>query len=243
MATHLGMTEPQMQASLEEVALWQLYLPAALSGSRWDFDAVRTALPHSYQRAQDALSALRARPQLAVVAFHMAAFPLVCSLLGAAARSTYGGPMHVVVATHNLGWLRHEHSRWLGESVVVLSTTRRDLRQLLTGLGNGEIRRLLVLADGPHTPGSAGTRALGGISPALGFRTALLERLHAFGIPLQPFTHAWEAQRLVVRPEPLLDPACISAHGSVSAVATHIEWLLRSYPAQWLNWVAATIRT
>src|SRR5690606_439858 len=115
-----------------------------------------------------------------------------CSLVGAAMRSQHDGPLHMVVATRNLGWLQLEHSRWVREAATVLGTHPQDLRKLMQGLRSGEIRRLLILADGPHPPGQVGVRALSGISAALGFRTPLLERMHALGVPLRSIPHYWE---------------------------------------------------
>lgn len=243
MAAHLNLDDAQMQQSLDALALWQWHLPTAMAGSRWDFAMVRERLPASFACMQQALLPHEARPQVVAAAFHMAAFPLICSLVGAAWRSMHTGPLHMVIATHNLGWLRRDHSSWIGEHATIIGTQPQDLRRLLAGLRAGEIRRLLILVDGPHAPGRAGTRALTGVSATLGFRTALLERIHALGIPLLPFTHHFAAQQLVVQPQPLLDPQQLDADATVAAVANHIETLLRAQPAQWLNWAAARIRT
>src|SRR5690606_23116916 len=116
------------------------------------------------------------------------------------------------VASQNLGWLRFANSRWVLESAVVLSTSPAGLRQMLAGLENGTIRRLLIMVDGPCQPGPRGTHALAGISSALGFRTSILTRIRALGIAVQPFTHVWEHQRLVVTARQCLgsDPADVS---------------------------------
>ena len=243
MATHLGLPEQRMQDCLAAMGLWQLYLQSAVGARRWDFAAVRDAMPWSYERLRAALLPLQSRAQVVHTAFHMAAFPLVCALIGTVWRDLYGGPLHLLVASRNMGWFRLEGSRWVGEMVELVSTEPAGLRRLMAGLRQGTIRRLLILVDGPQAPGAPGTRALAGISPALGIRTALLAKLHALGIPLVPVTHEWEEAGLVVTPQPPLEPSVLAEAGYVSAVATHIEGLLRRHPEQWLNWNAARIRT
>lgn len=243
MAAHLGMTEQRMQDGLADMALWQLHLPSALATGTWDFAAVRASMPWSCEKLRAALSPLRSRGQVVHAAFHMAAFPLVCALLGAVWRDLYGGPLHLLVASRNLGWFRLDRNRWVGETAEILATDPAGLRRLMAGLKDGTIRRLLVLVDGPQAPGPAGTHALTGISPALGIRTTLLARMHAKGIPLVPITHEWEADGLVVTPHAPLEPAALSEAGYVAAVAAHIEKLLQRHPEQWLNWSAARIRT
>jgi len=243
MAAHMGMSEARMQEALGEMALWQLFLPAALGAQTWDFAAVRERTPWSYRRLRAALEPLRARPQVATAVFHMAGFPLVCALVGAAWRELHDGPLHLLVARRNLGWFRLGANRWVGEASEILDTSPAGLRRLMAGLRSGSIRRLLILADGPQAPGPAGVRALGGVSPSLGIRTGLLARLHGLGVPLAPITHEWEAGRLVVTPRPVLDPATVDRSGAIDAVAGRLEDLLRRRPEQWLNWSAARIRT
>ncbi|CAN7550497.1 hypothetical protein LJR219_003941 [Phenylobacterium sp. LjRoot219] len=243
MAAHMAMSERRMQDCLSPMALWQLYLPSALGAATWDFAAVREHMPWSYERVRAALAALESRPQVVSTAFHMAAFPLVCVLIGAVWRDMHVGPLHLLVAGRNMAWLRLDANRWVGDAVQVLNTNPSGLRQLMSGLKTGSIRRLLILADGPQAPGAPGTRALEGVSPALGIRTTLLAKIHALGIPLAPFTHEWEADRLVVTPRPALDPTTLSDTGSIDAVVGHVEELLRRHPEQWLNWSAARIRT
>jgi hypothetical protein len=243
MAAHMAMSEQRMRDCLEPMALWQLYLPSALGTRTWDFDAVREHLPLSYARIRAALAQEESRPQLVTTVFHMAAFPLVCILVGAAWANVHDGPLHLLVADRNLGWLRTEGNRWIGSTVEVLGTSPAGLREMLAGLKAGSIRRMLILADGPQAPGAVGTRALGGISPRLRIKTTLLNKIHDLGIPLVPITHDWEADRLRVTPCPLLDPDVIGSTETLDTIAAHIEGLLRRRPEQWLNWGAARIRT
>lgn len=243
MAAHMAMSEQRMQDCLAPMALWQLYLPSALGAETWDFAAVREHMPWSYERVRAALAAMEARPQVVSTVFHMAAFPLICVLIGAVWRDMHAGPLHLLVASRNMGWFRTANNRWVGDHVEVLSTNPSGLRQLMAGLKTGSIRRLLILADGPQAPGGAGTRALDGVSPALGIKTSLLTKIHALGIPLAPFTHEWDGGRLVVTPRAALDPAVLSETETLDAVVGHIEELLRRHPEQWLNWSAARIRT
>ena len=232
-----------MEECLAPMALWQLYLQAAVGAQRWDFAAVRASMPWSYERVRAALLPLQSHPQVVHAAFHMTAFPLVCALIGTVWRDLYGGPLHLLVASRNLAWFRLEGNRWVGETAEILATDPAGLRQLVAGLRRGTVRRLLILVDGPQAPGPAGTHALGGLSPALGIRTTLLEKIHALGIPLVPITHEWEEEGLVVTPQAPLDRAAVGEAGYVPAVARHIEDLLRRHPEQWLNWNAARIRT
>jgi len=243
MAANVGMSEAQMQACLEPMALWQLYLQSALGAKPWHFAAVRENMPWSYERVRAALAPLEERPQLVSTIFHMAAFPLICVLIGTVWRDMHEGPLHLLVATRNLGWLPLKDGRWGDEPVYVINTTPSGLRQLMGGLKSGSIRRLLILADGPQPPGTPGTRALDGVSPTLGIKTALLAKIHGLGIPIVPFQHEWETSRLVVTPRPALDPATSSESETIDGVAGHIEDLLRRRPEQWLNWNAARIRT
>ncbi|MGV3593453.1 MAG: hypothetical protein ACO1PZ_17350 [Gammaproteobacteria bacterium] len=243
MATHLALSDTQMHDSLGALALWQFYLPAAMGMSSWDFAMARDCLPVSFARVKAALQAVEARPQLVIVAFHMAGFPLLSSLVGSALATMRRRPLHMLVATNNLGWLKRAVERWNEPDAHFIGTQPRDMRMLLGGLRDGSIERLLILVDGPHAPGPAGTRALPGISSTLGFRTALLERLHALGLPLLPIMHHWHDEDLVLEPQPLLDPARVDATATIDAIATHIETLLREQPEQWLNWAAARIRT
>lgn len=241
MSQHTGMSEDRMRDSLTRMALWQLYLPSTLSS--WDFDGVRENMPWSYERVRSALAQTEPRSQVVSAVFHMASFPLICTLIGAAWREMYDGPLHALIAQRNMAWLGIGDNRWIGKSVEAVSTDPAGLRTLLEGLKSGSIRRLLILADGPQAAGRPGTRTLNGVSPALGIRTTLLSRIHGLGIPIVPFTHAWDADRLVVTPGPVLEPAVLSEAEALNAIVDHLERLLHRHPEQWLNWSAASIRT
>jgi lauroyl/myristoyl acyltransferase len=241
MAAHMNMSEQRMRDCLAPMALWQLYLQSAFGANIWDFAAVREHAPVSYERVRTALAAMESRPQVVSAVFHMAAFPLVCTLIGAAWREMHDGPLHMLVATRNMGWLRFDSNRWVTDAVEVLPTGPAGLRHLIAGLKTGSIKRLLILADGPHAPGTVGTRPLSGVSPALAIKTTLLAKIHALGIPLVPFTHEWDSGRLVLTPRPPLDPATLSETETIDAVIGHIEDLLRRRPEQWINWSAARI--
>jgi hypothetical protein len=243
MAAHMAMSEQAMQDGLADMALWQLYLPSALGVDTWDFAAVREHMPWSYERVRAALAPLESRPQVVSTVFHAAAFPLICVLIGAVWRDMHDGPLHLLVASRNMAWFRTDKNRWVGDEIEVLSTSPAGLRQLLAGLKQGSIRRLLILADGPQAPGTQGARALAGISPTLGIKTTLLAKIHALGITLAPFTHEWETNRLVVTPRAPLHPATLGETETIDTVVRHIEDLLRRHPEQWLNWSAARIRT
>src|SRR6188768_4201442 len=104
MANHLGMQQQRMEECLAPMELWQLYLQAAVGAQRWDFAAVRASMPWSYERVRAALLPLQSHLQVVHAAFHMTAFPLVCALIGTVWRDMYGGPLHLLVASRNLGW-------------------------------------------------------------------------------------------------------------------------------------------
>lgn len=243
MAAHMGMSDPQMQDRLERMALWQLYLPAALGGRAWDFAAVRQHFPSTFARLRETFAALEERPQIVGLLYHMAGYPLVTAAIGAVWRELHDGPLHYLVAGRNTGWLNMPNNRWIRENVVVLDTRPAGLRALVSGLGDGSIRRLLVMVDGPQQPGTPGTRTLAGVSMTLGFRTTLLARIHALGIPLVPVVHEWSAGRLIVTPRTPIEPAVLGPEAAIDAVADTLEDLLRRRPEQWLNWNAAGIRT
>jgi hypothetical protein len=243
MAAHMAMSKERVQACLGPMALWQLYLQSAIGANTWDFAAVRENMPWSCERVRAALAPLEARPQLVSTVFHMAAFPLICVLIGTVWRDMHDGPLHLLVASRNMGWFRLESNRWVRDEIEVVNTDVAGLRQLVAGLRNGSIRRLLILADGPQSPRTPGTRALNGVSPRLGIKTTLLSKIHRMGIPLAPVTHEWDAGGLLVTPRPLLDPAILDEAETLNAVVRHIEDLLRRHPEQWLNWNAPRIRT
>ena len=243
MAAHMAMSEQRMQDCLAPMALWQLYLPSALNADIWDFAAVREQMPWSYERVRTALAPLKTRPQLVSTLFHMAAFPLVAVLVGAVWRDMHDGPLHLLVARQNMSWFRVGNNRWVSDAVTLIGTDPTGLRQLVAGLNNGSIRRLLILADGPHVAGGPATRTLHGISPTLAIKTMLLARLHTLGIPLVAITHEWDEDRLVVTTRVPLDPAVLGQADTIDAIVGHLEDLLRRHPEQWLNWSAASIRT
>lgn len=242
MARHMAMPEQEMRDRLPRMALWNLHLQSALGAKVWDFETVRHETPWSYARVRTALAALESRPQLVTAVFHMAAFPLVSALVGSAWRSLHDGPLHALIASRNMGWFRLDHNRWIPEAADLVSTDAEGLWRLLAGLRDGSITRLLILTDGPHAPGTLGTHTLDGACPSLAIKTSLITILHTLGIPLVPITHAWEADRLIVTPRPVLDPKVMSQDETIKAMVAHTEALLRRHPEQWLNWSAAGIR-
>ncbi|MET0338607.1 MAG: hypothetical protein ABW063_12705 [Caulobacter sp.] len=243
MAEHMAAPQERMASSRAQMAFWQQHMPSAIGATTWNFEAVREAMPVSYQAVMAALEPLEGRPQLVSTVFHMAAFPLVCTLIGAAWRQLHDGPLHLLMAARNLGWLRLGGNRWILDHGHVIGTSAAGLRQLTAGLKDGSIKRLLILPDGPHRPGPPGVRALHGVSETLGIKTALLSRLHAMGIPVVPFTHEWNDDALEITPRPMLDPAILDETQTIDAVVTYIEDLLGRRPEQWLNWNAARLRT
>ncbi len=265
MARHLGMTEERMEELVPQLALWQLYLPAALAADMRNFTEASSRMPSSFRQMHQALAALECHRQVVIAAFHMAGMPLVMRLGAAAWEEVHDGPRHVLLASQNMAWTERAEGRWMRETGDIVGTEPAELRRLITGLRNGSIRRLVVLVDGPHAPGRRGTRALANLSPALGFKTGLLRAILAMGIPVIPLAHCWEANRLILKWYPRLSPAtrydrvadslnragppeaaCRPAKGSpdgISEVAGIIEGLLRSHPEQWLNWPGASLRT
>jgi hypothetical protein len=243
MASHMALTEETLQASLAPMAFWQLHLPATLGTAPWDFTAVRERLPHAYATVREALEPLESRPQLVSTVFHMAGFPLVCALIGAVWRDMRAGPLHVLMAARNMGWLRLGANRWVLDAAEVISTDPAGLYQLARGLKDGAIRRLLILPDGPHRPGIPGVRALEGVSAGLGVKTTLISTIHRLEIPIAPFSHEWEDGVLRVTPRPVLDPATHGEARTIDIMTGHIEDVLRRRPEQWLNWNAARLRT
>jgi hypothetical protein len=248
MARHVGMSDQQMQECIPQMAFWQLFLPSALAGDTANFTQARFRLPWTFQRVHQAVAAMERRPQVVVAAFHMAGLPVVAALLAAAWADLHQGARHVLLARQNRGWLSLENSRWVADAAEILTTDPEGLCRLISGLRSGTIKRLLILVDGPHPPGERDTRALGNISPALGFKTSLLTKILSMGIPIRPLTHFWESNRLQLAWHPLLDPpgdgkGIDAAEHGILAVASLIEDLLRRHPEQWLNWAAASLRT
>lgn len=243
MASHMALSAETLQASLAAMAFWQLHLPATLGATPWDFAAVRERLPHAYATVREALEALESHPRLVSTVFHMAGFPLVCALIGAAWRDMRAGPLHVLMAARNIGWLRLGANRWVQDAAEVISTDPAGLYQLARGLKDGAIKRLLILPDGPHRPGEPGVCALEGLSAGLGVKTTLIETISRLGIPIAPFSHEWSNGALLVTPHPVLDPATHGAAEAIDIMTGHIEDVLRRRPEQWLNWNAARLRT
>ncbi|WP_454715777.1 hypothetical protein [Caulobacter segnis] len=243
MASHLALSEADLQASLAPMTFWQQHMPGAIGAHTWDFAAVRERLPHAYAQVRTALEPLESRPQVVSTVFHMAAFPLLCTLIGAAWRDLHDGPLHALMAARNIGWLRLGGNRWVLDAVEVISTDPAGLRQLAKGLKDGSIKRLLILPDGPHRPGTPGVRALEGVSAGLGVKTTLISKLHGLGIPIAPFIHEWDDGALRVTPCPVLDRATHDEAETIRIMTGHIEDLLQRRPEQWLNWNAARLRT
>ena len=165
----------------------------------------------------------------------MTAFPLLAAMLVPAVFDEHGERGHVLIAQQNMIWLQTDSGRWVAELADVISTDVYGLRRLHTGLRDGSIRRLLILADGPHRPGP-GTHPLTSITSTPGFKTALLRKLLEMRIPVLPLTHGWGEQGLELEWQPLLadDPDT-----GIATTAALIESLLRRHPEQWLNWAAA----
>jgi lauroyl/myristoyl acyltransferase len=235
MAEYMGMTPAAAETAGPEMAFWQMFLPSVLGSDAANFTDVRARLPRSFEIVHQGVAAVAAHPQLVFAAFHMTAFPLLAAMLVPSVRDVHGERGHVLVAQQNMVWLRTSSGRWVPELADVISTDGPGLRQLQTGLRDGSIRRLLILVDGPHRPGP-GTHPLTSISPALGFKTALLRKLIEMRIPVLPVTHAWDENQLTLEWHPLLaeDP-----DAGFATTAGLIESLLLRHPEQWLNWAAA----
>jgi lauroyl/myristoyl acyltransferase len=235
MAEYMGMTAAAAETAAEAMAFWQMFLPSVMGSDPANFTDVSARLPHSFEIVRDGVARAASHRQLVFAAFHMTAFPLLAAMLVPSVRDVHGERGHALVARQNMVWLQTASGRWVAELADVISTDGRGLRQLQTGLRDGSIRRLLILVDGPHRPGP-GTHPLTSISPALGFKTALLHKLIEMRIPVLPVTHAWSDRGLELEWHPLLpdDPdACMATTAGL------IESLLRRHPEQWLNWAAA----
>lgn len=235
LADYMGLTPSAAEAMAPSMAFWQMFLPAVVGGDPSNFTDVRARLPRSFGIVRDGVARAASHRQLVFAAFHMTGFPLLAAMLVPAVFDEHGERGHVLVAERNMVWLRTDSGRWVPEVADVISTDARGLRQLHSGLRDGSIRRLLILADGPHRPGP-GTHPLTSLAPTLGFKTALLRKLLGMRIPVLPLTHAWGATGLELEWRPLLadDPAA-----AVATAAGLIESLLRRHPEQWLNWGAA----
>lgn len=238
MGRHLAMTDEEVEGRIPALAFNQIFLPAALAADATHFTEVTSRLPRSFEHVRDGVAAMEPGRQVVVAAFHMTGLTLLGALLAAAWAREHEHRPHALVSERNMGWLRLDSARWAADAAHYVSTDSGGLRRLMTGLKEGTITRLTILVDGPHAPTSPGTRALSGLAPTLGFRTALLARILTMGIPVIPLTHLWESKRLVLRWHPPLDPA-----RGLDTVAELIEELLRRQPEQWLNWAAASLRS
>jgi lauroyl/myristoyl acyltransferase len=247
MARHLGMADRLMQELAPAMGLWQAYLPAALVRDTAMFTEARSRFPCSYEVLRSAFAEMESRRQVVIAMFHMPAMPLVGALLAAACAETTSGQRHALLAPGNIAWLQTQSARWTFDAWETISADQSGLRRLISGLRLGTITRLLILVDGPHAAGSPGTRPLANISPTLAFKTSLLARILAMGIPIRPLTHMWESNALVLNWHPFLNDTRLSdgicaEEQAISNVASLIEDLLRRHPEQWLNWYAAGLR-
>src|SRR5262249_7801938 len=153
---------------------------------------------------------------------------------------TTSGRRHALLAPRNIAWLHTPSGRWTFDAWETISADPPGLRRLISGLKHGTITRLLILVDGPHPAGSPGTRTLTNISPTLAFKTGLLTRILAMGIPIRPLTHVWESNALELNWRPYVSDTCsrdgiVSEEQAISDIASIIEGLLRRHPEQWLN--------
>jgi hypothetical protein len=229
----MGLTAPQAEAAPDAMAFWHLFLPSVLGSDPANFTDARERLPSSFESVRRGVTDAAAYPQLVFLAFHMAGFPLLAAMVASSVAGVHDERGHVLVARRNLMWLRTDAGRWVGEVAEVIATDSHGLRRLHTGLREGSIRRLLILVDGPHTPGPL-THPLTSMTPRLGFKTTLLRVLFELEIPVLPVTHFWDGQGLQIAWQPFLDPVT-----GIATTADRIESLLRRAPTQWLNWAAA----
>jgi hypothetical protein len=241
MAAYADWPEAAIDARLDEMAFWHVRLPSALAADPTLFLDVAARLPRSYRTVRDAVAEMRPLPTVVGAAFHMAAFPLLAALVARACQEVHGWRGHVLLARRNAAWLDLPSGRWIREVTHVLTTDPADLRRLVAGLRDGEIRRLFLLSDGPQAPGQRGVRAVGGPGSALGFSDRLLSRLLELAIPVRPVSHWWGDERLEIRWHPFVPHEPPSA--GVDAIVELLEGLLRRNPEQWLNWGAATLRS
>jgi hypothetical protein len=238
MANCLGMSDQRVSELLPSMALWQAYLPSALTRDQATFTQAHTLFPRSYRIIHNTLSEMQLQPQFVIAIFHNAGLPLVAALLGAVSTELHLGRCHALVAPRNMALLNTEGGRWVLDYCEPICANRAGLRQLISGLRVGAIRRLLILADGPHQPGGPGMRALTGISQNMAFKTGLLTSIVSMGIPIRPLVHYWKADELVLDWWPILS----SENEAVNTTASLIESLLQKHPEQWLNWSAPSLR-
>lgn len=236
MARHLGMSPRRFEELVPPMAFWQAYVASALARHTAAFTEAHSRFPASYKTVQSAVAEMADHPQLVFVIFHMAAMPLVAALIAHAVAAVHGRPGHVLLSPQNAARLQAESGRWVLDVSHVITTDGPGLRHLMSGLREGTITRLLILPDGPRRATDPRTRTLSGVTPSVAFRTGLLSRILAMGIPMRPLTHFWTSDALELHWHPLLGEAAISS------VAALIEGLLTRHPEQWLNWPAASLR-
>lgn len=229
----MGLTAPQAEAAPEAMAFWHLFLPSVLGSDPTNFTDARARLPRSFEIVRRGVVDAADHPQLVFLAFHMAAVPLLGAMLASSVQDVLGVRGDLLIAQRNMMLLRTDAGRWFAELGDVIATDSHGLRRLQTGLRDGSIRRLMILVDGPHTPGPL-THPLTSMTPRLGFKTTLLRRLFELEIPVLPVTHFWDGQGLQIAWQPFLDPAT-----GIATTADRIESLLQRDPTQWLNWAAA----
>lgn len=246
MARHLGMPDRRMQELVPSMALWQAYLGSVFGKDATIFTEARSRFPHSYEVVRSAVADMEQHRQVVFVAFHMAAMPLIAAFIALACVETRGCQGHVLLSPLNVARLQAQGSRWVLDVSNVVTADPAGMRRLLSGLREGTITRLLILPDGPHRSGGPGTRTVTNFAPAVAFKTGLLSRIMAMGIPVRPLTHAWEGRALALNWHPFLNKmgALGETHPeeALSRMASLIEDLLLRHPEQWLNWNAASLR-
>lgn len=247
MARHLGMSDGQMQELVPAMAFWQVYLASTLARNPAVFAEAGYRFPSSYEVVRSAVAEMQSHRQLVFVAFHMAAMPLIATFLASAVADIHGRPGHVLLSPQNVARAQGESGRWIFNVSNVISADGPGLRRLLSGLRDGTVTRLLILPDGPQRPGRPGICALGDTTPGIGFKTGLLSKILAMGIPMRPLMHTWQPDGLELKWHPLLGDIDAagggSGEGAISRVASLIEDLLKRHPEQWLNWSAPSLRT
>lgn len=237
MGRHLEYSEAETAALVEPAILHQFFLPPVLGANQRILAEVPRHLPDSFERMHSHVSAQQYTRPVVVLLFHFSGLPIVGSLLNHAWLASGFVNRRLLIAPRNASWLNHEHARWLREAGETIVADRAGLRKLMTGLRNGGISHLILLADGPHDPATSGATPVAGI-PSLGFRTGLLHWLLSSGITVIPLIHYWEGERLHFE---WRDP--LSQENGIESVAKLIGELLRRHPEQWLNWPAASLRT
>ena len=247
MARHLGMPAEQMQELVPAMAFWQVYLASTLARNPAVFAEAGHRFPSSYEVVRSAVAEMQSHRQLVFVAFHMAAMPLIAAFLALAVVDIHGRPGHALMSPQNLARAQGESGRWIFNVANVIGADGPGLRRLLSGLRDGTVPRLLILLDGPQRPGGPGTCALGNTAPGIAFKTGLISKILAMGIPMRPLTHTWQPDGLELKWHPFLGDIDAVGDGgredAISRVASLIEDLLKRHPEQWLNWSAPSLRT